>query len=356
MNKLIKVLLDVLIIVLLAGIAFFCGYLYALRQAVIFPLLRAILQKPAGPAATSQEVPPVKPEVPADHTDQVLKTYNIELANGARPDLPYIFLPPGRSAKKRNVKGKPVTVEKRKLNGIAFYQATVDLTEADVFPAILLANGAQIANSADFSAGDESFASFVKRARAALAINGTFFSKDNQKRVMGNMVSAGKSLKYSQWENYGTTLGIDSNNEAHMTTARLEGQPDWSKHWFSLTCGPRLVRDGQVFSDARAEGFTDDHVFTVGPRQAIGIAKGGDKLYIVAFLSALSLQNAGKMMQAIGCTDAMNLDGGASRGFAIGQDIKLTPGRPLTNVIVVYDSAHPAPAAIKKSWSNFEKH
>ncbi|MBK9774604.1 MAG: hypothetical protein IPP57_27895 [Candidatus Obscuribacter sp.] len=177
MNKLIKVLLDVLIIVLLAGIAFFCGYLYALRQAVIFPLLKAILQKPAGPAATLPKAPAAASDVPVDHSDAVLKTYNISLANGARPDLPYIFLPPGRSAKRHNVKGKPVLVEKRKLNGIAFYQATVDLTEADVFPAILLANGAQIANSADFSAGDESFASFVKRARAALAINGTSLAK-----------------------------------------------------------------------------------------------------------------------------------------------------------------------------------
>lgn len=49
------------------------------------------------------------------------------------------------------------------------------------------------------------------------------------------------------------------------------------------------------------------------------------------------------------------LAGGASRALAVGQDIKVAASRPLTNVIVVYDSAHPAPAEIVASWKGFEK-
>jgi hypothetical protein len=37
----------------------------------------------------------------------------------------------------------------------------------------------------------------------------------------GDMVSAGQFLKYSPWENYGTTLGIRSGNQPEMLTTRL---------------------------------------------------------------------------------------------------------------------------------------
>ena len=36
----------------------------------------------------------------------------------------------------------------------------------------------------------------VARARPALAINGTFFSEDGAKRVMGDMVKAGVELAF----------------------------------------------------------------------------------------------------------------------------------------------------------------
>ncbi len=264
-----------------------------------------------------------------------------------------IHLPPGRSAKRKG-KGKPVLVEKRKLLGTPFYIATVDLTDPDAFVGILLANGASRANCAGFSSGDEDFRSFVSRANAAVVMNGTFFSKDQEKRVMGNMVSGGKTLKYSQWENYGTTVGITAGNVLEMQTARLEGQPDWSKHWFSLTCGPRLVKNGVAQVDAKAEGFADSHVLSVGPRVAIGYPASKDKLYLVTFINGLSLEQEARLMKAIGCSEAMNLDGGASRAFAVGKDVKVSPSRPLTNVLVVYDSAHPAPAALSQSWRKFE--
>ncbi len=202
---------------------------------------------------------------------------------------------------------------------------------------------------------DETFEKIVERAQAAVVVNGTFFSVDEQKRVMGNMVAGGKFLKYSQWENYGTTLGIKQGNELEMITAREEGQPDWSKHWFSLTCGPRLIRDGQVWLEPELEGFQDPHVFDVGGRTAIGYSQSGDKIYLVTFLSILSLENEAKLMQGIGCYQAMNLDGGASRALAHRNQIIVPAGRSLTNVLLVYDTQSPAPIALKKSWQSFQQ-
>lgn len=169
------------------------------------------------------------------------------------------------------------------------------------------------------------------------------------------MVAGGKFLKYSQWENYGTTLGIKAGNQLEMITARDEGQPNWSQHWFSLTCGPRLLKDGQVWLAPESEGFRDPHVFDTGGRTAIGYPPEEDKIYLVTFLSILSLEEEAKLMKGIGCHEAMNLDGGASRSLAYRDQIIVPAGRALTNVILIYDTKNPAPIALKESWQSFQQ-
>ncbi len=253
------------------------------------------------------------------------------------------------------IKGEPVKFELKTLFGVSFHQTTLDLKDPETFITIGLANDAPQANSNKVSYGDEAFAEIVNRAQAAVVVNGTFFSKDEEKRVMGNMVAGGKFLKYSQWENYATTLGIKAGNQLEMVTAREEGQPDWSQHWFSLTCGPRLLKDGKIWLKPELEGFRDPHVFDTGGRTAIGYPQSGDKIYLVTFLSILSLEDEAKLMQGIGCHQAMNLDGGASRSLAYRNKIIVPAGRSLTNVILVYDTQNPAPIALQESWRNFQQ-
>lgn len=279
-----------------------------------------------------------------------------ELAEIGLPPPPQFFIPPPQKANKK-VRGKkhPVKFEKRKINGIPFYQTTIDLTDYDTYLSVLLPHNAEQANSANVSYGAENFESFVTKHKGAVLVNGTFFSKDSQQRVMGNLVSDGKVLKYSQWENYGTTLGIRAENKLEMVTARVEGQPQWDKHWFSLTCGPRLLRQGEVWVHPEIEGFTDSHVLTIGPRQAMGYPASKDKIYICTFLYGLSLEKEAEMMKKIGCYEAMNLDGGASRALAHDGAILIKAGRPLTNVLIVYDKQHPAPSSTINSWQKFQE-
>jgi len=248
-----------------------------------------------------------------------------------------------------------VHFEKRIVKGVPLYLTTIDLADPKCFLAIGLANEAPVANTQTKSYGNEAFASLLNRNRGSVVTNGTFFAKDDQKCVMGNMVSGGTFLKYSRWENYGTTLGLRSDNFPEMVTSRLTKQPDWSKHWFSVTCGPRLMCDGQIWSDPKYEGFTDDHVLGIGPRCAIGFPASRDRLYLVTFLNGLSLEAEANLMKALGCSDAMNLDGGASRALAHDGTIIVEPGRNLTNVLVVYDVKNPAPAELQKSWNDFQK-
>ena len=257
--------------------------------------------------------------------------------------------------KRSGKQAKPVELSSQTVAGASFYLTTIDLTDPEIYITIGLANNAILANNSQVTAGDEPFENMVDRYRAAVVANGTFFGKDEQKAVLGNMVAAGKFLKYSRWENYGTTLGIKAGNQLEMVTARIEGKPDWSQHWFSLTCGPRLVKGGKVWLSPLSEGFKDSHVLGVGSRTAIGFPASRDKLFLVTFLDSLSLEAEAKVMLAIGCFEAMNLDGGASVGLAHQGQILLPAGRNLTNVLVVYDRENPAPAQLKQSWERFQK-
>lgn len=244
-------------------------------------------------------------------------------------------------------------VKRRTVAGVPLYQTTIDLTDPNTFIAIGLANNFTL-TLPEGAKGDESFSRMVNRYHAAVVASGTFFSKDSQKRLMGNMVSAGQFLKYSPWENYGTTLGIRSGNQPEMLTTRVDGKPEWEQHWFSLTGGPRLLRKGKIWIAPRTEGFSDPRVMGVAHRSAIGFPAGGKKLVLVTFLARISLEKEAQLMRRIGCSEAMNLDGGSSVGLAQRGKVLVRPQRELTNVIVVYDANHPAPTAMREAWKRFQ--
>lgn len=249
---------------------------------------------------------------------------------------------------------QPVQVTRRTVAGQSFYQTIVDLQDPATLLTIALANQATQANTTQRTSGDEAFARLVARAKAAVVANGTFFAKNTFKTVMGNMVGGGQFLKYSPWENFGTTLGLRADNRPEMVTARVDGKPQWQEHWFSITCGPRLVRQGQIWLKPEVEGFKDPHVLGVGDRTAIGFPADGKRLILVNFDRALSLQQEAQVMKAIGCDEAMNLDGGASRALAARGKIVVPAGRNLTNVIVIYDGQAPAPPQLQQAWQRFQ--
>jgi phosphodiester glycosidase len=124
-----------------------------------------------------------------------------------------------------------------------------------------------------------------------------------------------------------------------------------------LQAGPLLVRDGAVvFSRADdAEGFSAgesqfDSDITKGryPRAAIGLAEG--RMFAVAcdgrsrHDSGLTLEELGALMVALGCTSAMNLDGGGSTSLVSGGRLRNRPrsgwerpevgGRPVSTALL----------------------
>ncbi len=95
-------------------------------------------------------------------------------------------------------------------------------------------------------------------------------------------------------------------------------------------------------------------MLNVGSRTVIGFPVNRQQLLLITFLASLSLQQEAEIMKAIGCVEAMNLDGGASEALAYKGKILVPAGRNLTNAIVVYDRNHPAPATLKTAWRRFQ--
>ena len=343
----------------LIAIALFAASLTACSTPLQSPPEAAPPAKPATTYATPPAFlpPPItakqlESEVPGDSSPPEVRTKE----EAALTEKLFYLPPPLPKMKKvRKGLGKPVQFTKKKVKNVPLYQVTIDLDDPESYLVIRLPENSEQANCPTFSVGHEAFDSFVKKYPASVLINGTFFSKDQQERVMGNMVSDGKYLKYSQWENYGTTLSLSKSDEPDMVTARAEGKPNLDDKWFSITCGPRLLKHGEIWLFPELEGFTDSHVLGAGPRCAIGFNKSRKKLFLVSFLRGLTLHEEAMIMKELGCFEAMNLDGGASKALSQNGTVVLEPGRGLTNVLVVYDSKHKAPDNIVTAWQQFQE-
>jgi exopolysaccharide biosynthesis protein len=119
-----------------------------------------------------------------------------------------------------------------------------------------------------------------------------------------------------------------------VTVKWSKPQLDWRTVQEALGCGPLLVRNGSVAVDAPAEGFKDPKVLTnAGDRSAVGVTPDA-RLLLVTCRSA-TIKQLAAVMAALGCLDAMNLDGGASSGLWFRGKYLTAPGRDISNALLV---------------------
>jgi len=177
----------------------------------------------------------------------------------------------------------------------------------------------------------EPFRQMIDRSRPNVAVTGTFFSLDDLQPV-GDIVIDGTLVHFG---GMGTALCITPANRATMVTCQWGRHHDWSPFDFVVACGPRLLHDGRVVLDARAERFRDQHMLAPNSRIAVGITRG-NTLFFVMTHSPIYLGKLARVMQSLGAADAMNLDAGTSTGFYYNGATLARPGRKLTNMIVVY--------------------
>ena len=95
------------------------------------------------------------------------------------------------------------------------------------------------------------------------------------------------------------------------------------------------MQDGAIYTQLEAP-FTEERFTTFSSaRSAVGISADG-KLILVSVPGGAKIQQMRELMLALGCTDAINVDGGASCGMYYNGQYISTPGRELTTTIQVF--------------------
>lgn len=183
----------------------------------------------------------------------------------------------------------------------------------------------------------EDLRSIAKRSNALVAINGTFFdayTSGSYKAPYGYLVSKG-NMYHKASGDLRTIFTYDRNHLASMIPG-----PDFQSVYEAghmegaLQAGPRLLTDGKVTLDVKKEGFKDPKILTGGgARSALGITK--DHKLILLTTSGATIPQLAEIMKQAGAYQAMNLDGGASSGLYYNGSYLTTPGRQISNAIVV---------------------
>lgn len=176
------------------------------------------------------------------------------------------------------------------------------------------------------------FGSFVVQTRPLAAITGTFFDTATG-NIICNLVQDGKLLESGS---VGHTLSLTQENTPNwlITAGKYGGGQNWKDCEFAVSSGPTLVRAGRVALNPWSEGFSDPGLFRQAARTGLGTTKDG-KLLMVSVNQGVTLGRFARMMKALGCQDALNLDGGSSTAlYARGRYLS-KPRRKLTNVLMV---------------------
>ena len=121
---------------------------------------------------------------------------------------------------------------------------------------------------------------------------------------------------------------------------------DWEKLENAVSGGPLLLRNGEINIDAEYEGFNKAFIETRHPRTALGRTHDGDLIFVAIdgrqkMSVGATLAEEAEILKNMGCTDALNLDGGGSTclnvfGLDMNRPSDKTGERPVANGIVFY--------------------
>lgn len=108
----------------------------------------------------------------------------------------------------------------------------------------------------------------------------------------------------------------------------------WNNVQGAVAAGPRLVQEGKISVRTVEEGFTQDNILRqAATRSAIGVTK--DNYLLIVTTPRATMNQMGVVMHQLGAVNAMNLDGGASSGLYYNGKYLSTPGRQISNAILI---------------------
>lgn len=167
-----------------------------------------------------------------------------------------------------------------------------------------------------------------------------------QLQIVGNKITAASANPLSIPENGYVLVGPKSKLGklfgADYVDVEIKTNPKWENVQHIISGGPYLLKDNQIFIDMTAQKL--QAIGGRNPRTAIGYTEDNN-LVLVAVDGregssvGLTLVELAKLMKTLGCTNAINLDGGGSTVMYIKGQIVNHPHQPggiaLSNALVI---------------------
>ena len=167
-----------------------------------------------------------------------------------------------------------------------------------------------------------------------------------QLQIAGNKITAASANPLSIPENGYVLVGPKSKLGklfgAEYVDVEIKTNPKWENVQHIISGGPYLLKDNQIFIDMTAQKLQS--IGGRNPRTAIGYTEDNN-LVLVAVDGregssvGLTLVELAKLMKTLGCTNAINLDGGGSTVMYIKGQIVNHPHQPggiaLSNALVI---------------------
>lgn len=167
-----------------------------------------------------------------------------------------------------------------------------------------------------------------------------------QLQVVGNKITSASANPLSIPENGYVIVGPKSKLSklfgAKEVDIQINTNPKWENVKHIISGGPYLVKDNQIFIDITAQKLQS--IGGRNPRTAIGYTKENDLILVTAdgregSSIGLTLAELANLMKSLGCTNAINLDGGGSTVMYVNGQIVNRPHQPggiaLSNALVI---------------------
>ena len=99
--------------------------------------------------------------------------------------------------------------------------------------------------------------------------------------------------------------------------------------------GPRLVKDGAIVTTLEPT-FAGDTRFTTVTTARTAVGTTADNKLLLVSAAGATIQQMRELMLALGCVDAINLDGGGSAAMYYDGEVLAAPGRELVTTLQVF--------------------
>lgn len=223
--------------------------------------------------------------------------------------------------------------ESVKYSSSVIYHTRVNVVSIDLNDPQIIIKPVLAQKNTGKSYSAERFSSFIKRLKPVAAINGTYHDTSTLHPV-GTIIIDGKIASVGS---HGTLVGITYTGEIEfrLTNGSNKFYIPWVFYQQGICSGPTLVYQGKIYLQPRKERFKDPRVLGYAPRSALGVTKD-NKLLLVTVRTSINLKKLAKIMYALGCQNAVTLDGGGSSSLYYKGKYVTYTNRRLTNILAVY--------------------